>query len=55
MFNANRLARKTWFQVLLWVGIIGYLVVLLTLSTVIGRWGYTAVMWPGYAVGGLVG
>jgi hypothetical protein len=55
VFNAKRLAEKTWFQVLLWGGIIGYLVVLLSLSMVIGRWGYTAVMWPGYMVGGLIG
>ena len=55
LFNANRLANKTWFPVLLWGGIVGYLVVLLTLSMTIGRWGYTAVVWPGYVVGGLIG
>jgi hypothetical protein len=55
VFNANRLANKKWFRVLLWGGIVGYLVVLFTLSTVIGRWEYTAVMWPGYVVGGLIG
>jgi hypothetical protein len=55
LFNTHRLADKTWFKVLLWGGIVGYLVVLLTLGLTIGRWWYTAVVWPGYVVGGLIG
>ena len=58
VFNTHRLADKTWFRVLLWGTIVGYLVIFVTLGLQLG-FAFsgsvaTAFVWPGFVVGGLI-
>jgi hypothetical protein len=58
VFNTHRLADKTWFRVLLWGTIIGYLVIFVTLGLQLG-FAFsgsiaTAFVWPGFVVGVLI-
>jgi len=59
LFNTHRLADKTWFRVLLWGTIVGYLVIFVTLGLQLGfafsNSVATAFVWPGFAVGALIG
>jgi hypothetical protein len=58
VFNTHRLVDKTWFNVLLWGGLGGYLLIFVTLGAelafVFGSSVYAAFVWPGYVVGGMV-
>ena len=59
LFNTHRLADKTWFRVLLWGGLAGYLVVFVTLGGMFAggilRWEGTQVLvWTGFPVGALI-
>jgi hypothetical protein len=58
LFNTHRLADKSWFRVLLWSTIVGYLLIFVTLGVqlalVFSRSAYAPFVWPGYAVGGLI-
>jgi hypothetical protein len=58
LFNTHRLTDKTWFRVLLWCTIVGYLLIFVTLGAqlalVFSRSAYAAFVWPGYAVGALI-
>jgi hypothetical protein len=57
--NTHRLADKTWFRVVLWGWLVGYLVLFVTLGFQL--WFSfsgsvaAAFVWPGFAVGGLIG
>lgn len=58
LFNTHRLADQTWFRVLLWGTIIGYLVIFVTLGLQLG-FAFsgsiaTAFVWPGFVVGVLI-
>jgi hypothetical protein len=59
LFNTHRLADKTWFRVQLWGWLVGFLVLFVTLG--LQLWFSfsgsiaAAFVWPGYAVGGLIG
>jgi hypothetical protein len=61
VFNTHRRADKRWFKVLLWGGLVGFVVLpLLTLFVmyvgIFAQWGlpYTVVDWPGYVVAGVI-
>jgi hypothetical protein len=59
VFNTHRLADQAWFRILLWGTLVGYGVLFITLGFQLwfsfSQSLAAALVWPGFAVGGLIG